>query len=324
MSAFKIVGGLRVLPTNHGRDPVENPIQTKGACSISRRSTCLCFLRCLPEGNASLAMLCRFVFGVGLLLLVGCAAPSDGQATGVNASAEAPGSWTRGSATQFGGPETPQTGSGNVRLASAATPQEPPPGNSRRDVLSGNVAVEAGIEYGSLAGRPLTMELLQPRRSVQPPLPVVIVLEADSRLAPRHRNDLVNMVGSGRYLCVLPARSARIDLLQPAHPPECSAAIDWLHSHAKMYDINPDRIGIWVRLPQGDVVCTLARGTTDVMALRKISVDESEESDAGVDRMAGVLAFFESNLRGKKDPFGEMPMQGRGTMRGAPGMPGRN
>ena len=260
-------------------------------------------------------MLCRFVIGLGLLFLGGCAAPSDGQAPGVNASAEAPSTWQRGSQSPYAGPDSPQAGPGNVRPASAADRPESPPGSSRRDVLAGNVALESGIEYGSLAGRPLNLELLQPRRSVEPPLPVVIVLEADPRLAPRHRNDLINLVGSGRYLCVLPAKTARIDLLQPAHPPECSAVVDWLRSHASMYELNPDRIGIWVRLPQGEVVCTLARGTTDVMALRKIFIDDSEEPAVGMDRMSGVIAFFESNLRGRKDLSAEMPMPGRGPMR---------
>lgn len=173
-----------------------------------------------------------------------------------------------------------------------------------------NVWVDRDIQYGSLDGRPLKMDVIQPKMPNRPPLPAIVYLEPVTEHPTRSARQLVRFAGSGNYVCARVKCQSFVDVSQPTSNLECAEAVRWLASKATQYDINPGRIGVWVAFPEADFVCTLERGSTNVLAS---SVLERRESDAAAGpppMTSEVHAFFDRNLRGQDPQPSRSPRHG--------------
>jgi len=179
-----------------------------------------------------------------------------------------------------------------------------------------NVWIDRGLQYGSLGDRPLTMDVIQPRMPNKPPLPAIVYLNPTTGHPTGSARQLVRFATSGNYVCAKVKCHSFVDVSHPTDNPECAQAVQWLAAKATEFDINPGRMGVWVAFPEADFVCTLERGSTNVLAS---SILERRERDmpAGPPMMTNeVLAFFEKNLRGEDPKPPPVAPRGRGGRTG--------
>jgi hypothetical protein len=179
----------------------------------------------------------------------------------------------------------------------------------------GEITIERGMERKAPDGRRVVFDVLHAKGPSkdpgQAPLPVVIILGGDGQRPVRYHSDVVAMVGSGKFVCLSVTTTAIVDATRPAQATECQAVIGWLRDNAEDYSMHPGRIGIWVRFADADFVCTLERGTTDVLTSQLITRgDCSWEPDQPPPRN-NVAAFFNRNLRGEKESLSGKSPRGR-------------
>jgi hypothetical protein len=196
----------------------------------------------------------------------------------------------------------------------------PPPGRHDRGPhggpdgdLRGNVAFERSLVYGVAGNRTLTLDLVRPREPSAATLPLIIRLDngPPSCESPR----LMRLAASGDYICASVGYVPPIDPAHPTRMPECAEAIEWLRANAALYKIEPRRIGLWFSTPDGEAVCTLERGTLNVLA--ESTVGSGPRMGPGPGGSGEVAAFFDKHLRGRSD---EQVARGPG---GRPGGGGR-
>jgi len=180
----------------------------------------------------------------------------------------------------------------------------------------GDVFVDCGIQYGWLDGQPLTLDLVHLVPSDRQPRPVIIYLDASSG-GPRQPSMLLSqLVGSGKYVCMRVICVSAVAASDPPANPECASAIRWIAANAQNYDMNPDRIGIWLSAPEGESVCTLERGSAKVLAQSVLGRGENGASLRPGSRLDEVEAFFDRQLRGESP---QPPPESHGAQRGGRG-----
>jgi len=184
-----------------------------------------------------------------------------------------------------------------------------------------NVWVDYGLQYGLLDGRPLTLDVIQPKTPNQPPLPAIVYVVAGTDRPTGPPRKLVRLAASGNYVCARVKCHNFVDISHPTGNPECADAVRWLAAKTSEYNINPGRTGVWIEFPDGDFVCTLERGSTDVLASSMLERPQGGIPAGPPLMTSDVQAFFDKNLRGEKSKPAPMARRGRG--RGGHGGGGR-
>lgn len=175
-----------------------------------------------------------------------------------------------------------------------------------------NVWVDRDIQYGLLDDRSLTMDIIQPKMPNKPPLPAIVYLNPTAGPPTGSARQLVRLAASGNYVCAKVRCHSFVEVSQPTNNPECAQAVQWLAAKATEFDINPGRVGVWVAFPEADFVCTLERGSTNVLASSVLERGERDMSAWPPMMTNEALAFFDKNLRGEDPKPPPTPRRGRG------------
>lgn len=163
------------------------------------------------------------------------------------------------------------------------------------------------VECGSLGGRPLSFDIIQPERPNRPPVPVIIRLDFAWNNSATPTQVLTRLVERGDYVCLRVPCWNLPDPANPANTPEVANVLGWIVANAESCEMTPDRIGVWMSTHDGEAVCTLQRGTMAVL-----SEENFEPGDGGVSQVAG---FFDKHLHTDAPPAARSNTAGRGRGR---------
>lgn len=147
---------------------------------------------------------------------------------------------------------------------SPARPQNDPSPQQRRrqamERLEEHVLIKRDIVYGSDAPNSQNLDLYVPKDAGKP-LPLVVWIHGGGFVGGSKRpTPAVQLLDQG-----FAAASIQYRFLDtapwPAQIHDCKAAIRWLRAHAKQYNIDPERIGVWGGSAGGHLAALL--GTTN-------------------------------------------------------------
>lgn len=150
------------------------------------------------------------------------------------------------------------------RMPAGRAPGKPEPGRSRGPAMMARLAekviLERDVEYGRAGDRPLTLDLIQPRKPGKKPLPAIVFVHGGAWMS----GDKAGAVGrmaqfaaEGNYVCASVGYRLSGEAIWPAQIHDCKAAIRYLRASAKKYDLDPDKIGVWGSSAGGHLVSML-------------------------------------------------------------------
>jgi acetyl esterase/lipase len=118
------------------------------------------------------------------------------------------------------------------------------------------VAIDSDLHYGPAAGRGQLLDLYRPEKSAGA-LPLIVWIHGggwsggDKQGCPA-----LGMIPRGYAVASLNYRLTN-EAIYPAQLLDCKGAIRWLRAHAKQYNIDPERIGVWGASAGGHLVALL-------------------------------------------------------------------
>ena len=164
----------------------------------------------------------------------------------------------------------------------AQAAQAQPAGRAARPLPEGVKAVR-DLEYANVGGKPLRLDLYLPEKSPGP-LPLIVWIHGGAWSAgSKNGTPALPQTARGYAVASIDYRLSQ-EAIFPAQIHDCKAAIRWLRAHAKEYNINPDRIGVWGSSAGGHLVALL--GTSgDVKELEGTegNLDQSSRAQAVCD-----------------------------------------
>lgn len=128
--------------------------------------------------------------------------------------------------------------------------------------IPADVEVIKDVEYGKVGDYSLKLDILRPAKQPKQPLPVVVWIHGGgwrSGDKGAMTKTLLPFVKHG-YCCVSINYRFSTVATFPAQVQDCKCSIRFLRAHAKQYNIDPDRIGVWGGSAGGYLVAML--GTT--------------------------------------------------------------
>jgi acetyl esterase/lipase len=161
-------------------------------------------------------------------------------------------------------------------LAYAQQPATSPPS------LPKGVKLVPNIEYANPQNHSLLMDLYLPEKAdAGAPLPVILYVHGGGWSAgDRHDRTAVALVPHGYAVACIEYRLSQVAQF-PAQIEDCKAAVRWLRAKAKLYNLDPLRIGAWGPSAGGHLVALL--GTTG-------DVKELEGTEGNLDYSSRVQA----------------------------------
>jgi acetyl esterase/lipase len=131
-----------------------------------------------------------------------------------------------------------------------------------------NVVLMQGLEYGSVDGRSLKLNLIRPRTRKGTKLPVVVWIHGGwwRTGSPLTRPELlIPLVEDDYFVSAIEYRLSP-EALFPAQIEDCKCAIRYLRANAARYGIDAERIGVWGASAGGHLVALLGTsgGATDL------------------------------------------------------------
>lgn len=122
------------------------------------------------------------------------------------------------------------------------------------------VTVERDVEYGRAGQRALKLDLVFPKQPSEKPRPAIVFIHGGGW----HGGDKALGIGqvarfaaSGQYVGVSVGYRLSKEAIWPAQIHDCKAAIRFLKVNAKLYNIDPERIGVWGSSAGGHLVSLL-------------------------------------------------------------------
>lgn len=143
------------------------------------------------------------------------------------------------------------------------------------------------IEYASVDGLSLKLDLYTPGENVDAPRPLVVWIHGGAwRAGDKQRCPAVRLVSRGYIVASINYRLSQ-QAIFPAQIYDCKAAIRWLRANAEMYHIDPARIGVWGSSAGGHLVALLGTsgGVSELSDPRLGNADQSS-------RVQAVCDFF--------------------------------
>jgi acetyl esterase/lipase len=164
----------------------------------------------------------------------------------------------------------------------AAAPKRPP------RPLPENVQKQSDVEYGKGGGRALRMDIFRPVAKPPKPMPVLVWIHGGAWRAGTKDSipGLALQLAAEGWLCASIEYRLSQEAIFPAQIEDAKCAIRFLRAHAKEFQIDPDRIGVWGSSAGGHLVAML--GTTG-------DVKDLEGSGGWADqssRVQAVVDFF--------------------------------
>jgi acetyl esterase/lipase len=162
-------------------------------------------------------------------------------------------------------------------LADAA--QKGPPRKGPEQDMTGVKALR-DLEYAKPDGKPQLLDLYLPQDAAGP-LPLVVWIHGGGwQSGDKNGGPALPQVKRGYAVASINYRLSR-EAIFPAQIHDCKAAIRWLRAHAKEYNIDPKRIGVWGSSAGGHLVALL--GTS-------ADVKELEGDEGNLDQSSRVQA----------------------------------
>jgi len=174
--------------------------------------------------------------------------------------------------------------------------------------LPDNVELIRDVEFGMGGGRPLKMHILKPRKEASAPQPVIVWIHGGGWNKGSKESGVLRLAAFAAqgYLCASAEYRLSGEAKFPAQIEDCKCAIRFLRAHAKKYNLDPDRIGVWGSSAGGHLVALL--GTAgDVKELEGQGGWDSFSSKVqAVCDFCGPSDFFKiaGNSQSAKGPVG--------------------
>jgi acetyl esterase/lipase len=140
--------------------------------------------------------------------------------------------------------------------------------------------------YAKVGDRELHVNIVEPKEKSDKPLPLIVWIHGGGWAAGNYEQNQASKLAEFGYV----AASVQYQFSDVAKFPEqmweCKAAIRWLRAHAKDYNIDPNRIGIWGGSAGGHLVSLL--GTSGGVKALEGSLGNADQSS----RVQAVVDFF--------------------------------
>jgi len=101
------------------------------------------------------------------------------------------------------------------------------------------------IEYGSVNGTPLLLDIYVPDNPTVTPMPAIIWIHGGSWESGDKFPSEVRALAQRGFLGVSINYRLSGEAAFPAAVEDCKSAVRWLRANAEKYNIDPDRIGLW-------------------------------------------------------------------------------
>ena len=128
--------------------------------------------------------------------------------------------------------------------------------------IPSDVTFTPNVEFGKGGGHPLLLDIIRPKDTPKDPMPAIVFIHGGG-WSGGSKNDCVAFATiaaqHGYFAATIDYRLSG-EAPFPAQIEDCKCAIRWARAHAKEYNINPDRIGVWGGSAGGHLVALL--GTT--------------------------------------------------------------
>ena len=144
---------------------------------------------------------------------------------------------------------------GCLGAAETATPAKP------KLVIPDDVEFIPDVEYGKGGSESLKLDIIRPKTTTAAPMPAVVHIHGGgwaggSKAYPQAVAFAVELVHKGFFCTTIDYRLSGIAPF-PAQIEDCKCAIRWLRAHAKEYNVDPNRIGVWGGSAGGHLVALL-------------------------------------------------------------------
>jgi acetyl esterase/lipase len=161
----------------------------------------------------------------------------------------------------------------------AGAPEGRPPQKGPPMDLAGVKAMR-NLEYAKPDGRPQLLDLFVPEKA-DSPLPLIVWIHGGAWLGgSKNGTPAMGQLRRGYAVASINYRLSQ-EAIFPAQIHDCKAAIRWLRAHAKEYNLDPKRIGVWGSSAGGHLVALL--GTSG-------DVKELEGDEGNLDQSSRVQA----------------------------------
>jgi len=125
--------------------------------------------------------------------------------------------------------------------------------------IPSDVEVIRDVEYGKGGDVSLKLDIVRPKAQPKDPMPVVIFIHGGGWSAGDEQGGmphLIPLAQKGYFCATINYRLTGIAPF-PAQIEDCKCAIRWMRAHAKEYDADPKRIGVWGGSAGGHLVALL-------------------------------------------------------------------
>jgi len=130
--------------------------------------------------------------------------------------------------------------------------------------IPAGVEVLHDVEYGSVNGRALHLEIARPKNPPAKPMPVVLWIHGGGWVEGSHKEiHSIAFAAKGWFTASVEYRLSG-EAKWPAQIEDCKLAVRWLRANAAKWNIDPDHIGVWGLSEGGHLVACL--GTMDERA----------------------------------------------------------
>lgn len=155
------------------------------------------------------------------------------------------------------------------------------------------VAYQLDLEYAQPDGKPLLLDVWRPDPAPRRPMPAVIWVHGGGWSMGSRKDNPSRFLAEAGYFTVSIDHRRAGDAVYPAQLLDLKAAVRWLRSHAKEYNVDPNRIGVWGHSSGGHLAALL--GTTGGVAEFDGTGSPSTKVQAVVD-LAGPIDLLQTGV----------------------------
>ena len=122
-----------------------------------------------------------------------------------------------------------------------------------------DVTIIRDVEYGKGGGHPLLLDIVRPKDTPKDPMPAIVLIHGGGWSGGSKDSGIEAMTAAaqkGYFGATIDYRLSG-EAPFPAQIEDCKCAIRWARAHAKEYNIDPDRIGVWGGSAGGHLVALL-------------------------------------------------------------------
>lgn len=134
-----------------------------------------------------------------------------------------------------------------------------PPGRAilTPDRVPSDLELIRDVEFRRTDGRVLPLNILRPRRMSARPVPAIIYIHGGGwRAGSKDGPQNIPLARAGYFTVSIEYRLSD-EARFPAQIEDCKAAVRWVRAHAKEYNVDPQRIGVWGHSASGHLAALL-------------------------------------------------------------------